>query len=349
MNIHEHMIDTYLNLMVQSATHAHCSDEERKQSEHHLGLYLVNKIRRKKFRRRFTEKTHESVYTKVMQSIKNAQPVHFVVPFGGYKHAWNASSPEPDWAEFFHLMWMIEYFSPMLAAYKPGVILEYASEDMIISRMDNYPQKSIDTYAEKFQELIAWCNERCPQNLDIRYFRVADKFDRAEVLRRVESLLPERRKAFATLSPEVKERELRRSSRSVLWDGEDDLTQLSSAEKDQRIIDSRLIELAYYEVEGSPEFLGEYYWNDNHICTCFSFGLSHDNDIFQDLTVSSAYGSIVDYWIGRGVLDCRTNKWHPLIVSDTQYRNLGAALRTIPITVDLPSLKNLHTLEIIAA
>lgn len=132
----------------------------------------------------------------------------------------------------------------------------------------------------------------------------------------------------------------------MYWKGEQDLTNLSEAERQERTIESRLIELAYYENEAKPEFLGEYLSEDNHICICFSFGTTHDNDLFQDLTLGSTYGSIVDHWIGRGILEKRAERFIPNIISRNQYAELEKKLTKVTVK-NILSHKNYQEIEVL--
>ena len=151
--------------------------------------------------------------------------------------------------------------------------------------------------------------------------------------------------AFDKLSDDQKSQELHRSTRSIMWNGEKDLTSLSEKEKYQRIIESRQIELTYYEVEAKPEFLGSYLYEDNHICICFSFGLSSDN-ASEDLSLASNFGSIVDFWIGRGILEYKNGRFIPKTVSKNQYQELKPSLKEIEINPQLLPFKNFQQIEV---
>lgn len=333
----EQHINEYLHQLFDSVAPYEMPADEKKKADRDPVGYAVEKLTRKKFRRRrLAPATLEGIRKKIEISFDEHRPIHFVVPFGGYKHFWNPSHPEPDWAEVFNFRYLTDFVAPALAVHQPGVIIEYMSEDMILPRMNNYPSEALDRYSEVFSRLIDWYNTKTQDNLQYRFFRVGDKVDKDALVRDVEKLLPERRKAFDTLPEEGKEQELHRSKRSMYWNGKTDLTGLSQEEKEDRMIESRLIELAYYETEAKPEYIGNYLGEDNHICICFSFGTSHDNDEFQDLTLGSTYGSLVDHWIGRGILNVRGERVMPTIVSRNQYEDIKPALKMIAVHDMLP-------------
>ena len=346
MNNQKQTPSQYLHdLLTQIEPYSPTSDDEKSFSRDKVD-YIFRKIDRKKFRRKkLGEESKNAIREKIRLSVDSNRPIHLVIPFGGYKHYWNPSHPEPDWAELFNFRYITEYVMPILALYEPGVVMEYMSEDMILPRMNNYPPEAIEKYIEVFKQLIEWYQNQVPSNLQIKFFRVSDRCKKEEIIRDVEELLPERRVEFNKLSDDEKEIELKRSYRSILWGGMKDLTDLSDQERQEKIIESRLIELAYYDTEAKPEYIGNYLSEDNHICICFSFGLSPDN-AFDDLTLGSTFGSIVDYWIGRGVLGYTYRHFHPRIISAKQDESNDGNLTKYPIDLDLPG-NNYTAIEVL--
>jgi hypothetical protein len=308
--------------------------DERARIKHDLAGYIADKIVRKRFRRRVGDETRVGIRDKVAMSVSNDAPIYFTLPFGGYKHFWNPSHPAPDWAEVFHFVHMTDYVAPILSAYEPGVILEYISQDMILTRMNNYPVEALDAYSRGFTRIMDWHKRRAPTNLDVRYFRVGDRCDREAILLGVEAMLPERRRIFDALSAELTEQELNRSRRSLFWEGAEDLSDLSEAGRRDRIIESRLVELAYYDTEAAPEHLGDYYFEGERIDIWFSGGLSPDN-AFGGLTLSTAPGSVVDAGIGRGVVVRDGRGLRGTIVSRTQFEGSSGVEH---VAIDAPSV-----------
>src|SRR3989339_2158364 len=132
--------------------------------------FIFSKINRKKFRRKqLSEKSQDVIRNKIKISVEAKNPIHFVVPFGGYKHFWNPSHPEPDWAELFHFRYITEYVLPILQMYNPGVIVEYVSEDLILPRMNNYPDEAIEKYISVFKSILDWYKTYVPKNLQFRF------------------------------------------------------------------------------------------------------------------------------------------------------------------------------------
>lgn len=114
------------------------------------------------------------------------------------------------------------------------------------------------------------------------------------------------------------------------------------------MVESRLIELAYYDIEARPEFLGDYFTEDSRIGICFSFGLSPDN-VTHWITLGSTYASAVDYWIGRGMLEKAEGRFIPRIVSKEQYQRVKDNLQTFQLEFkQLPS-NNYQSIEVISS
>lgn len=309
--------------------------------------FIVQKLVRKKFRK---QKVFPSELEKITKNvnicIKDNKPIQIIIAFGGYKHFWSSSHPYPDWAELFTLKFLTDWLSPAIAVHKPGAIVEFASEDVILTKMDNYTAEALDDYSKHFKLLLATYGKYVPKNLKFTYFRIGEKYDKNQIVKSVEKLIPEGRKRWNKLSKNEKELELKRSKRSIMWKGQVDLTKLSPQQKENKMIESRIIELAYYKAEILPQFLGNYYNDENRIPICFSFGLSSDNSDHW-LTLGSTYASVVDYWIGRGILGTKNGNFINRIVSKNQYEKIKKYLKTSKIKFDLLPLKNFQSIEVI--
>jgi hypothetical protein len=337
----------YLQNLVQNFDYS-LTPEDQKSADRDLAQFITSKLFRKKFRKqKLDPKVKDDITEKVKLSIQKQQPLFFAIPFGGYKHYWNPSHPETDWAEIFALRFLIDWVAPVLLTHTPGVIIEFVSEDLILPLMNNYPPEALEKYSQAFTNILKLFSENAPKNLNLSFFRVGDRYNKDKIIAEVEQLLPERWEKWETYSKEQKEIEIKRSVRSVFWNGKNDLTGLSEEEKQKKIIESRLIELAYYDVEVKPEYLGDYYTRDNHIPICFSFGLSPDN-LDHWITLGSTYASTVDYWIGRGILQEHKESFIPRIVSKEQYNNLVAKIEKIEIDTSLNQVsKNYRTIDTI--
>ena len=336
-------ISEYLNQNIFQFPNYVLTDDDRKLIKADKAKWITKKLFRKKFRKTKTYKeAFNEISKKIKYSIERDAPIHFIILFGGYKHFWNDSHPNTDWAELFNLRFMSEFVAPLLKVYSKGVILDYGSEDVIITKMNNYPKKSLDLYAKSFQKLINFYSNYVPPNFSINYIRTSDKYDVGDLTAKIESALPNKIKEWDKLSLEEKSAKLKRSNRSVMFDGENNFSNLAKIEKEKLIEKSKQIEELFYEIE--DELIGDYYYGGNNIPLVLSWGLSNEN-LDHWLTLGSTFASSVDFWIGRGILEVRNDKIVPRIVSKKQYFEIKNYLTKIDIEL-LSFNKNLTKLEI---
>lgn len=336
-------ISEYLNQNIFQFPNYILRDDDRKLIKADKAKWITKKLFRKKFRKiKIYKETFNETFKKIKSSIEQDVPIHFIILFGGYKHFWNDSYPNIDWAELFNLRFMSEFVAPILKVHHKGVVLDYGSEDVIITKMNNYPEKSLDLYAKSFQELINFYSNYTPSNFSINYIRTSNKYDVGNLMAKIEKALPNKIKEWNKLSPEKKSTKLKRSNRSIMFNGKNNFSNLAKTEKEKLIEKSKQIEELFYEIE--DELIGDYYYGDNNIPLVLSWGLSNEN-LDHWLTLGSTFASSVDFWIGRGILEVRNDKIIPRIISKEQYFKIKDYLTQIDLKL-LPFNKNLTKLEI---
>jgi len=181
--------------------------------------------------------------------------------------------------------------------------------------------------------------------IDFAFWRLQERYDTAEIGRAVEVGLPAALEAFELLPMHLQQHELIRSRRSVFWNGHEDLTSLRPNEKQARIVEARLFEKVFAEVAFGPEFVGNYYDGENRMMLCFSWGLSTDN-YRGFLSLQTAHGSGVDFWIGRGVLVNSNGRLRHTIVSRIQYEQMQSHVRSVDLSdEDLPPGPNFEQVD----
>lgn len=308
-----------------------------------LDKWITKKLLLKRFRKaRVEESTRNDIIQKVAISIKENKPIYLIVCFGGYKHFWNPSHPDVDWAELFNLRFMSEFVSPILKAYSPGVILDYESEDVILPLIDNYPEDRLDSYAKSFKKLINIYSKNVPNNFRINYVRSQEQYNTEKLFLRIDEMLPAKWKEWNTLSDKEKSERLHRTPKCIMWNGKENWTKLSNSEKQQKLEESKLTNETYYEADF--EFRGDYFVGGNHIPLVLSWGLCSEN-VDNWLTLGSTNSSLVDFWVGRGIFEDRGNKIVPRIVSQNQYKNIRNKLESYNFNVDM-GMKNFINIEV---
>lgn len=92
--------------------------------------FIYKTLTNKKFRKwSIDQATQDCIRNAVHRNVSTKQTIKLTFPFGGYKLWRLPSSPEVDWAEFFMLSYYLSYLAPVAAAYAPGVMLSFCSDD----------------------------------------------------------------------------------------------------------------------------------------------------------------------------------------------------------------------------
>ena len=113
---------------------------------------MIDRLFAKKFRKySIAPDVKINVSEKLENIIKKKLPLTFVPSFGGYKHWWCPTYPTIDWAEIFNMKFMLEYLSPIYRNYTDNTTtIEYESEEIILSELNNVPQSGLDEYTIPF-------------------------------------------------------------------------------------------------------------------------------------------------------------------------------------------------------
>ena len=303
------------------------SEKDKKEIEKDLWLWIAKKITRKKFRKKSVAgSSFDDILSKIRLSISENKPIKLVFLFWWYKHFWSDSYPNVSWSEFFNILFLIDLLKPVLKIYKPWVIFDYAAEDVIITKMNNYPEKSLELYTESFNELLEYFWKYFPENFKMNYVRTWDKYDKEELFKIIDKKLEDYIKEFKSLDLEEMENRLKRSYRSVMFNWETDYSNLNEEEKNELIIKSKCVEDLFYEAE--DWFIWKYYYWNETIPLVWYWWLSNEN-IDNWLTLWSTYSSSVDFWIWKGVFEIRGGKIIPRVLSKNQYFEIESNLEKI--------------------
>ena len=149
--------------------------------------------------------------------------------------------------------------------------------------------------------------------------------------------LPEVQERFNALPDEEKEIRLRRAETNIMWNGKEDLTNISDEERKKFIYDSRTLNEAFldidYELRGK-----EYFEKDNLIPLLGSFGLGAGGELWLHLASNSS--SMVDFWAGMGILEVREDKIIQKTISQKQFEQIKDSLVKVNVNNDLTNISN---------
>lgn len=277
------------------------------------------------------------VKRRIVAQVSTNQPLRFTIPTGGYKKWQLASAPNVNWAELFHLRFMLEYLSPILAVYKPGCILDYYSNDWLIKYISHYPQSDLDSYASSFRSLINLLRLHFPHNLQVRYKRTADQLDERELIRRILINKPKVEDRWNTLPEIEKQALLNYSERNIRWDILEKSGELTPEQKNAYIYEGKIIHDSAM-VGGWNSDL-EYLRTDNAI------PIIHRKGDPNFLHLATVAGSFVQFWVGMGMLERRDGNFLPRVLSISQFGKVET--KATNFLIRGISLRNFETIRVL--
>ena len=306
------------------------------------GKDLKDSILNRLFSRKWSRKAQyedAKKYTeeKVDTILNNHLEFLFCFCFGGYKHFWSPTYPEPDWAEIFTIKYLMEYVLPIAETQSKRTKIEFESEEVALTYMNNTPQEGMDKYNKAFKELINYINGKVKYPIDLSIVLARDFYDKDELLKKMYEYLPEVQERFNALSDEEKEIRLRRAETNIMWNGKEDLTNIPDEERKKFIYDSRTLNEAFldidYELRGK-----EYFEKENLIPLLGSFGLGAGGELWLHLASNSS--SMVDFWAGMGILEVREDKIIQKTISQKQFEQIKDNLVKVNLNNDLKNISN---------
>lgn len=266
--------------------------------------------------------------TVVQNSISNNKPIPFVWVFGGYKLFSLSVAPEADWAELFSLLYFAEWLLPIAYVYKPGVIFDFYSDDIIVPQMNNIDPKDTADYISSFNTLLSFIKKYLPSNFTFSLNRVIDQYEnpeqfQVELKSNIKSLenkyldadflLTEAQKAMIKLNVKL----LPNQDKDPKW-----------MEKIQLVHDA-------YAMSSKRR---PYYKSGDKIPVL-------NSSVKGFLPVGTTKSSIVKFWVGVGVLEKNTESYREKILSPKQLQET----KTKPYPAEIPGLdgNNFKTIGVI--
>jgi hypothetical protein len=299
--------------------------------------FLVEKILSRRYRKSGVDiNFRNKIREKALISFRNNIPIRLILPFGGYKA--NASYSQANWAEFFNLAMIIEYISPIASLFLPGVVIEYCSDGAAMGMLNNIPLERIYLYSDSFIHLLSQFIKNLPSNVSINFSMSNDQYDNFEHFwSEVKSTADElNRNWFSHLASQEKSRLLEKANRNFNWKGVKDFTALTGEEKQDKLINSVCLHNAYVKLDDIYRY--------NFIQGKERIPISTRKGYEGWLHLGSCRASIVQFWIGQGIIDTRNTKLIPKIYSSTQIKNENF----LDINVlEVLTGENFHTIQVI--
>lgn len=220
---------------------------------------VLNRLFLQKYSKKSQSEKAKKYTTQKVDNILNSKlPFIFCFCFGGYKHFWSPTFPEPDWAEIFTIKYFMEYVLPIAKAYEKGVTIEFESEEVVLSYMNNIPQDNLDRYNKIFLELVNYINRKSNYPLNLNLILARDLYDKEELFAKMKSYKNIVEKRFDNLEEDEKIIRLKKAETNIMWNGVKDLRNISEENRKKFIYDSRIINEAFldvdYELRGKEYF-----------------------------------------------------------------------------------------------
>jgi len=305
----------YIQSELQSCTGYVLTDDDKAIIENQgIETFIYTKLTSKKFRKWAVDESSEQQAKRAIQLNVNAgKPLQFRYPFGGYKLWRMPSSPEVDWAEFFAITYYCKYLASIAAAYEPGIEFLFASDDIIIERMDNVSVADTDAYFNSFKKLLEQFRQYFPCNFQVDIVRIGDLYEDKEFMERELAINVEKFKQeyATTVDLSKKEKMLTTSELNVRWGGAKDLTNLSEDEKRTIIEMGPVYHDAYCALSKRREFNR----GEDKIVIFTTL-------IPNAIAIGTTKSSVTKYWTGFGILEADGDSFKAKILSPTQLEQL---------------------------
>jgi hypothetical protein len=328
----------YLNHELHNCANYKLTADDTARIEHEgIEAYMYAKLTSKKFRKWAVDESSELQAKRAIQmTVAAGMPLQFRFPFGGYKLWRMPSSPEVDWAEFFSIAYYAKYLAPIAAAYKPGLEFQFASDDVIIERMDNVPVADTSAYFNSFQQLLEAFRPHFPANFNMSIVRIGDLYENKDELEKELATNVKRFTVeYATTVPETKKQKMYTTSElNIQWDGATNLTSLSPEEKRQKIEQGPIYHDAYCALSKRREFNR----GDDKIVIFTTV-------IPNAIAIGTTKASVTKFWTGYGVLEATQSGFSDRIISPSQLaQREGQPCTTVPI--NLLNMRNFTDIRI---
>ncbi|HSX06363.1 MAG TPA: L-tyrosine/L-tryptophan isonitrile synthase family protein [Candidatus Saccharimonadia bacterium] len=319
------------------ADYALTGDDKTAIEQQGIEAFIYAKLTSKKFRKWAVDESSELQAKRAIGlNVSAGKPLQFRYPFGGYKLWRMPSSPEVDWAEFFAIAYYCKYLASIAAAYKPGIEFLFASDDMIIERMDNVPIADTDAYFNSFKKLLEQFRSHFPANFKMDIVRIGDLYEDKEAMEQELAANVERLKQeyATTVDPARKQKMLTTSELNVRLDGAKDLTKLNEDEKRAVIEMGPVYHDAYCALSKRREFNR----GENKIVIFTTV-------VPNAIAIGTTKSSITKYWTGFGILEADGNSFKSRIISPTQLEKLDGQ-RFELVSTNLFDLRNFKDIRV---
>lgn len=330
-------VQKYLEDLVTKVPNFELSSSDEKTIKFEgIEKYIFNKLNSSQFKASsIPEELTVKIKDKISKSVHANEPIHITIPFGGYKKWQLPTYPNPDWAEVFYLVLLREYLTPIAVAYKHGVLLEFFSDEIFVSRMNNYPQSDLDSYNDQFEEILKWFSRYLPKNFNVKFSKIRDQISQEELMKRFDKDIEKLEANWEKVTEEERVFRLKKTERNY----KDDLSKYSKEERDKILLESTLVHDAF--------IFGDW---DKDVPWAFGekmIALGNRYTGKWGIHVKSSRASTVQFWIGTAVLKEHKGLFIPSTLTYKQYLEAKLRLQELKVKVFPREFENLRKIYIL--
>lgn len=260
--------------------------------------------------------TTSMLQDKIKLSIEENKPITLIIGFGGFKNFKISGSPHINWAEVFHISFLIQTLWEVAHIYKPGLHIEFTGDDVMLPMLNNYKDGWTKVYNDEFSVLLSEIQSKMPDNIVLvnrpasSFYNQIDLED--EITRHVEGM-------DLNANQEVIESKIDKARNNFCFDGKTDYTNADDNLKRQLLERSTLIHGAWIDVDYKHR--REYLEGGLHI------PVLHRKGIPGCYNIRSLKSSDVQFWEAYGVIAERTDgTYYQTLLSVNQYSNADVQL-----------------------
>ncbi len=274
----------------------------KKFEPNELKAEIFRLLASKKFRKySVTPEFAAHIQEAISLCVDRNEPIKLELTFGCYKLWRLEETPEADWAELFTLMHYTNWLKPICAIYKPGVWVDFFSDDVIVPRMNSIDPAETLAYRTSLTNLINFIKKYIPSNLNFTLTRVIDQYQDQEEFEI--DLQEQTKKLTSELScalPVIDEKMAAMIDLNVRASE----TQKKDKNWRQKVY---LLHEAYRNIK----YRRSYYKRPDKI-------MIFPYKVFECLAVGTTKRSIAKFWCGVGVLEKDEENYHQLVLTPSQ-------------------------------
>lgn len=331
------IVKEYLKSRLTGSANYSLSEEDKRLIGRGMEEFILARLMSKKFRKQKVDDSLIARTKKIIgEKIRQGLPLRFVFPMGGYKLWRLPSSPEADFAEFFNVAYLLEYLAPIVAAYKKGSILYYYIHTLLMEFHDNLTTEEISRYVSSFETILKEFSRFLPENFQLRVWRDSDLYTREEYAAALKEGLAKAEDSFAKMDERQKDHYFKLGRLNIKWQGKEDWERLTAAEKEEKVHQGILYELAAV----------------NNLIRVNETVKSEDNILFfvkstpLFIGVGTTKNSVTKHWTGIGVLEREGGKFYDRVLSPSQYEAVkDLSHEVVEVNLEIP-LENLRRIRV---